>query len=226
MFVSQTNFRPEGDLQQIWGEGQYGKVGRSCARASSLAQEKGVLLLWCLGNTTICFLPGWSWDLLPTLLLVRPLCYTWHPSLYGNLLSVQAGKCRKIISFLSRCQVNKACKHFYDCWDLMTLTVINGLVCLLEQVLEDLTITAKDLNESTFLAVVEEIFMRINLLGRWTEDPSWGSQDFSSDEFLMFSLGRCCKFLPLVMKVLQISCGTGFVCWLKSRQPTMVMVRP
>ena len=54
VFVSQTIFRPEGDLQQIWGEGQYGKVGRSCARASSLAQEKGVLLLWCLGNTIVC----------------------------------------------------------------------------------------------------------------------------------------------------------------------------
>ena len=44
-FISQTNFRPEGDLQQIWGEGQYGKDGSSFARASSLAQEKGVLLI-------------------------------------------------------------------------------------------------------------------------------------------------------------------------------------
>jgi len=30
-------------------------------------------------------------------------------------------------------QVNKEAKHFYDCWDLMTLSVIVGLLSLLEE---------------------------------------------------------------------------------------------
>ena len=43
--------------------------------------------------------------------------------------------------------------------------------------------------EALFVQLVDEIFTRINLLGRWTDAPSWGSQDFESDELLMFSLG-------------------------------------
>ena len=57
------------------------------------------------------------------------------------------------------------------------------------------SIDLEAVTESLFVQLVNEIFDRINLLGRWTEDPSWGSQDFSSDELLMFSLGQCCNFV-------------------------------
>ena len=53
------------------------------------------------------------------------------------------------------------------------------------------SICMEDMTEANFLQLVDEIFNRISLLGRWTDDPSWGSQDFSSDEVLMFSLGQC-----------------------------------
>ena len=52
------------------------------------------------------------------------------------------------------------------------------------------SLDAPTIDENTFLHLIEEIFERINLFGRWTEQPSWGSKDYSSDEFLMFSLGQ------------------------------------
>ena len=86
--------------------------------------------------------------------------------------------------------MNKDAQHFYDCWDLMTLTVIVGLLSLLEEILTQQSTPLEDITEAQFLQLVDEILDRINLLGRWTDDPSWGSQDFSSDELLMFSLGQ------------------------------------
>ena len=77
----------------------------------------------------------------------------------------------------------------------MTLTVIVGLLSLLEEIMTEQSIDLEAVTESLFVQLVNEIFDRINLLGRWTEDPSWGSQDFSSDELLMFSLGQCCNFV-------------------------------
>ena len=87
--------------------------------------------------------------------------------------------------------MNKEAQHFYDCWDLMTLTVIVGLLSLLEEIMIQQSICMEDMTEANFLQLVDEIFNGISLLGRWTDDPSWGSQDFSSDEVLMFSLGQC-----------------------------------
>ena len=80
-------------------------------------------------------------------------------------------------------------KHFYDCWDVMTLTVITGLLCLLDEIMLEQGIDAKTIDEATFFKLVEEIFLRCNLLGRWSDEPSWGSAEFSSDELLMLSLG-------------------------------------
>ena len=87
--------------------------------------------------------------------------------------------------------MNKEAKQFYDCWDVLTLTVITGLLSLVEEIMTDHSISLEDVTEAVFVQLVEEIFHRINLLGRWTDDPSWGSQDFSSDEVLMLSLGKC-----------------------------------
>ena len=42
----------------------------------------------------------------------------------------------------------------------------------------------------TFIEVVEEIWTRINLMGRWTGLPRWGTDQFSNDDLLMFSLGQ------------------------------------
>ena len=91
-------------------------------------------------------------------------------------------------------QVNRDAKHFYDCWDLMTLTVITGLLCLLEEITTEQGIDIEDINEAGFVQLVDEIFNRCNLLGKWTEEPSWGRKDFSSDELLMLSLGLYCTF--------------------------------
>ena len=71
----------------------------------------------------------------------------------------------------------------------MTLTVITGLICLFEEILAERGMVAKNIDEATFLNLVEEIFLRCSLLGRWKDEPSWGSVDFSSDELLMLSLG-------------------------------------
>ena len=91
-------------------------------------------------------------------------------------------------------KVNKEAKQFYDCWDVATLTVITGLLSLVEEIVAAHSISLKDFNDALFIQLVEEIFVRINLLGRWTDEPSWGSQDLRSAELLMFSLGN----LPLL----------------------------
>ena len=106
--------------------------------------------------------------------------------------------------------MNKEAQHFYDCWDLMTLTVIVGLLSLLEEIMIQQSICMEDMTEANFLQLVDEIFNGISLLGRWTDDPSWGSQDFSSDEVLMFSLGQCySQFLTIMILLTQISFGMG-----------------
>ena len=91
--------------------------------------------------------------------------------------------------------MNKDAAHFYDCWDLMTLTVIVGLLSLLDEMMTQQNICPEEITEALFVQLVDEIFDRINLLGRWTDDPSWGSQDFASDELLMLSLGQCYNFV-------------------------------
>ena len=73
---------------------------------------------------------------------------------------------------------------------MMTLATINGLLCLLDEIMTEHGLEPKDLNENTFVHLIDEIFERINLLGRWTDAPSWGSKEFGSDELLMFSLGQ------------------------------------
>ena len=119
-------------------------------------------------------------------------------------------------------QVNRDAKHFYDCWDLMTLTVITGLLCLLEEITTEQGIDIEDINEAGFVQLVDEIFNRCNLLGKWTEEPSWGRKDFSSDELLMLSLGLYCTFFVLkIMISTQISSGMVSGCWPKSRRPTL-----
>ena len=100
-------------------------------------------------------------------------------------------------------QVNRDAKHFYDCWDLMTLTVITGLLCLLEEITTEQGIDIEDINEAGFVQLVDEIFNRCNLLGKWTEEPSWGRKDFSSDELLMLSLGLYCTFFVLIIMIYQ-----------------------
>ena len=53
------------------------------------------------------------------------------------------------------------------------------------------SLSSEAVNEALFGQLVDEVFNRISLLGRWTEEPSWGSQEYSSDEMLMLSLGWC-----------------------------------
>ena len=53
-----------------------------------------------------------------------------------------------------------------------------------------LDVELETIDEVTFIEVVEEIWTRINLMGRWTGLPSWGTDQFSNDELLMFSLGQ------------------------------------
>ena len=85
----------------------------------------------------------------------------------------------------------------------------------------------EDMTEANFLQLVDEIFNRISLLGRWTDDPSWGSQDYSSDEVLMFSLGQCySQFLTIMILLTQISFGMGSGCWLRSRPQILAMEKP
>ena len=123
--------------------------------------------------------------------------------------------------------MNKEAQHFYDCWDLMTLTVIVGLLSLLEEIMIQQSICMEDMTEANFLQLVDEIFNRISLLGRWTDDPSWGSQDFSSDKVLMFSLGQCySQFLTIMILLTQISFGMGSGCWLRSRPQILAMEKP
>ena len=52
------------------------------------------------------------------------------------------------------------------------------------------SLSPDSLTEGSFELLVDQVFDRISLLGRWTEQPSWGSQNFSSDEVLMFRLGQ------------------------------------
>ena len=109
----------------------------------------------------------------------------------------------------------------------MTLTVIVGLLSLLEEIMIQQSICMEDMTEANFLQLVDEIFNRISLLGRWTDDPSWGSQDFSSDEVLMFSLGQCySQFLTIMILLTQISFDMGSGCWLRSRPQILAMEKP
>ena len=109
----------------------------------------------------------------------------------------------------------------------MTLTVIVGLLSLLEEIMIQQSICMEDMTEANFLQLVDEIFNGISLLGRWTDDPSWGSQDFSSDEVLMFSLGQCySQFLTIMILLTQISFGMGSGCWLRSRPQILAMEKP
>ena len=109
----------------------------------------------------------------------------------------------------------------------MTLTVIVGLLSLLEEIIIQQSICMEDTTEANFLQLVDEIFNRISLLGRWTDDPSWVSQDFSSDEVLMFSLGQCySQFLTIMILLTQISFGMGSGCWLRSRPQILAMEKP
>ena len=55
--------------------------------------------------------------------------------------------------------------------------------------MEERSLSSEKVDNALFLELVGEVFVRISLLGRWTEVPSWGSIDYSSDELLMFSLG-------------------------------------
>lgn len=71
----------------------------------------------------------------------------------------------------------------------MTLSVINGIHSLLGEIMEERSLSSEKVDNALFLELVGEVFVRISLLGRWTEVPSWGSIDYSSDELLMFSLG-------------------------------------
>lgn len=77
---------------------------------------------------------------------------------------------------------------------MMTLATINGLLCLLDEIMTEHSLEPQDLDETTFVHLIDEIFERINLLGRWTDAPSWGSTEFGSDELLMFSLGQLTNF--------------------------------
>ena len=109
----------------------------------------------------------------------------------------------------------------------MTLTVIVGLLSLLEEIMIQQSICMEDMTEANFLQLVDEIFNGISLLGRWTDDPSWGSQDFSSDKVLMFSLGQCySQFLTIMILLTQISFGMGSGCWLRSRPQILAMEKP
>ena len=109
----------------------------------------------------------------------------------------------------------------------MMLTVIVGLLSLLEEIMIQQSICMEDMTEANFLQLVDEIFNGISLLGRWTDDPSWGSQDFSSDEVLMFSLGQCySQFLTIMILLTQISFGMGSGCWLRSRPQILAMEKP
>ena len=85
--------------------------------------------------------------------------------------------------------MNRDCKHFYDCWDVMTLTTDVGLLSLLAVIAEEEDLDISSLDETTFIWLVEKIFARIDLSGRWSATPTWGTEDFKSDELLMFSLG-------------------------------------
>ena len=120
------------------------------------------------------------------------LLHAWHTCIHGDMLPLQAGICYQSHATPPKAhfKVNRDARHFYDCWDMMTLAVINGLLCLFDEIMTEQNLDAPTIDENTFLHLIEEIFERINLFGRWTEQPSWGSKDYSSDKFLMFSLGQ------------------------------------
>ena len=86
--------------------------------------------------------------------------------------------------------MNRDCKHFYDCWDVATLTTTVGLLCLLDEIAKEQSLDLETIDEVTFIKLVNEIYSRINLMGRWSGQPSWGTDQFSNDELLMFSLGQ------------------------------------
>jgi hypothetical protein len=84
--------------------------------------------------------------------------------------------------------VNREAKEFYHCWDMMTVTTVVGLVSLANQILEEVGLNMEEMTEAQFTDLVEEIFTRVNLFGRWTGDDSWGSD--TGDEVLQFNLGE------------------------------------
>ena len=73
---------------------------------------------------------------------------------------------------------------------MATLTTTVGLLCLFDQIATEKSVDLETIDAVTFIQLVDEIYRRINLMGRWTGQPSWGTDEYSNDELLMFSLGQ------------------------------------
>ena len=80
-------------------------------------------------------------------------------------------------------------KNYYPAYDLLKVTNSVNVFVLIDQILEEQSKSPlQQLTKADFEALLEEIYLRINLMGRWLGIPAWG-QDKHDDEELMRRYG-------------------------------------
>ena len=80
-------------------------------------------------------------------------------------------------------------KNYYPAYDLLKVTNSVNLFVLIDQILEEQSKSLlQQLTKADFDALLEEIYWRINLMGRWLGVVAWG-QDKRDDEELMRRYG-------------------------------------
>ena len=81
-------------------------------------------------------------------------------------------------------------KNYYASYDLLKITNTVNLFVLIDQILEDRQIAPlHQITELEFHEVLEEVWERINLMGRWRDTAAWGEEK-KDDEELMWRYGE------------------------------------
>ena len=81
-------------------------------------------------------------------------------------------------------------KNYYASYDLLKITNTVNLFVLVDQILEDRQIAPlHQITELEFHEVLEEVWTRINLMGRWRDEAAWGEEKKDNEE-LMWRYGE------------------------------------
>ena len=96
-------------------------------------------------------------------------------------------------------------KNYYASYDLLKVTNTVNLFVLIDQILEDSQIAPMhQITEQEFYKVLEEVWERINLMGRWQDTAAWGEEK-KDDEELMWRYGEQRFFLQKMACFVSIS---------------------
>ena len=96
-------------------------------------------------------------------------------------------------------------KNYYASYDLLKVTNTVNLFVLIDQILEDSQIAPMhQITEQEFYKVLEEVWERINLMGRWQGTAAWGEEKKDNEE-LMWRYGELRFFLQKMACFVSIS---------------------